>query len=632
MALVPLGQGKVKPTTPLIIENEALASLPSKSNNSPPLITDFHVQRDSSCATECVDFHDVRYGQVPETMGRDSLRPLDAVQWEGSVTLRRRADVLPRESESLTHDIDEGATYSSEDRGHARKETIPSKPTARQHAARKPHLKRAVKGRKHVHGFYPKKAVSKKEKPDESLPVLRYNEGPSWLLELDGEEINPLLPSPFPNDLVRRHMHSLPEVLAKLVSKAALSAPYGRAFSSDLMASLSMHPAQLHAMMFAVMVHDRIQQGISNPTATELMVGMEAIRHLNKEISSPDPERALSDSNIWAVLVLAYSGREDKLRPAQSYPRQSFLRELQSIHIYLKMDIVIEHVLGLVKMMELLGDLRKIKTPGIAQTVSWAGVMGAVRNLTRPIFPFVSHTATFVHEDGRLAVSQHEREAVAKDLGLLGAGFWQVWSLNAASTAAYLDRLFEVIQDMADFTIVVENHASGRWIPRTSPEIIDQRNFVQHKLMSLHSEEELVVSGGLVAEDIDVQYETCRLACIVYSFLVVFPVPPVVGPFETLVGRLKRTLKATDWTVFDRPRLRLHLWILIMGSIASIGLPDRPWFLLRVMEVLEDVGMTNWKGLKALLKTFLWHPRTSDLDGLDIWKATQHADTPDLAQ
>jgi hypothetical protein len=163
----------------------------------------------------------------------------------------------------------------------------------------------------------------------------------------------------------------VPEVLARLVSKAALSAPYGRAFSRDLMASLSMRPAQLHAMMFAMMVHDRIQQGISNPTATELMVGTEAIRHLNREISNPDPERALSDSNIWAVLILAYSGREDKVRSAQSYPRQSFLRELQSIHIYLKMDIVIEHVLGLVKMMELLGDLRKIRTPGIAQTVSW---------------------------------------------------------------------------------------------------------------------------------------------------------------------------------------------------------------------------------------------------------------------
>ncbi|KIW72876.1 hypothetical protein PV04_01037 [Phialophora macrospora] len=563
-------------------------------------------------------------------MGPQNLRPGDTVQWGASVTLRNRSDVLPKDAESLTYDTDE-----AEDRGDARKDTVPPKSTTlQQPAARKLHLKRAVKDRKHVYEARSAKPkpIPRKERHEESLAVVRHSQSPSWLLEPDGEELNPLLPSPFPNDLVRRHMHNLPEVLAKLVSKAALSAPYGRDFSSNLMASLSMHPAQLHAMMFAVMVHDRIQQGISNPTATELMVGAEAIRNLNREISSPDPERALSDSNIWAVLVLAYSGREDKVRSAQRYPRQSFLRELQSIHIYLKMDIVIEHVLGLVKMMELLGDLRKIKTPGIAQTVSWAGVMGAVRNLTRPIFPFISHTTTFVQEDGRLAVTQYERDAVTTDLGQLGTGFWQVWSLNAASTAAYLDLLLEVIQDMGDFTVVVENHASGRWIPRTSPEIIDQRNFVEHKLMSLQTEQELIGSGRLAVEDLDVQYESCRLACIVYSFIVIFPVPPVVGPFETIVERLKRALHATAWKVFQGPRLRLHLWIVIMGSIASIGLPDRPWFLLRVMEVLEEFDMKDWKDLKALLKTFLWHPRTSDLDGLEIWKAIQHSDTPELAK
>ncbi|EXJ70312.1 uncharacterized protein A1O5_06380 [Cladophialophora psammophila CBS 110553] len=428
----------------------------------------------------------------------------------------------------------------------------------------------------------------------------------------------------------------VPDVLAKLVSKAALTGNYGKSFASNVMASLSQHPAQLHAMIFAVMVHDRIQQGISNPTATELMVGTEAIRLLNQEISDPDPKRALSDSNIWAVLVLAYSGREDRIRSGQSYPRQSFLRELQSIHIYLKMEIVIEHVLGLIKMMELLGDLHKIRTPGIAPVVSWCGIMGACRNIGRPIFPFISHTATFVREDGRLSVTDHERDAVATDLGHLGTGFWQVWDKTknpftaaaaTTTTPSYLEDLLTVIQDICDFTVVVENHASGRWMPRTSPEIIDQRNFVQHKLMSLWSAEELHLTtsttDGIFADD-DVQYETCRLACIIYSFIVVFPVPPVVGPFETLIDRLKRALQATAWKDFEPPRLRVHLWILVMGAIASIGLPDRPWFLLRVMEVLNEFDdMADWSDLKAFLKTFLWHPRTSDPDGLDIWKAVQ---------
>ncbi|OQV03891.1 hypothetical protein CLAIMM_08871 [Cladophialophora immunda] len=489
--------------------------------------------------------------------------------WEDSVTFRTQSS-LPKDRGGPGRDANEDEGDDHEDREksqHRRQDTRTSRTAGSQPGVtpRKPHIKR---GKDRKSGTVPlKKANSRKEERDETLVVVKYSQSPSLLLEPDADEPYPLLPSTLPNGLVKRHLHNLPDVLAKLVSKAALTGNYGRSFASNVMASLSQHPAQLHAMIFAVMVHDRIQQGISNPTATELVVGTEAIRHLNQEISNPNPDRALSDSNIWAVLVLAYSGREDRIRSGQSYPRQSFLRELQSIHIYLKMEIVIEHVLGLIKMMELLGDLQKIKTPGIAPVVSWCGIMGACRNIGRPIFPFISHTATFVSEDGRLSVTSHERDAVAPDLGQLGTGFWQVWSANASSTS-YLDDLLTVIRDICDFTVVVENHASGRWMPRTSPEIIDQRNFVQHKLMSLLSAEELVAtSDAAAAVDDDAQYETCRLACILYSFLVVFPVPPVVGPFEILIERVKRALQAVEWKIFEPPRLRLHLWILVMGAI-----------------------------------------------------------------
>ncbi len=195
--------------------------------------------------------------------------------------------------------------------------------------------------------------------------------------------------------------------------------------------------------------------------------------------------------------------------------------------------------------------------------------MGAVRNLNRPIFPFISHTTTFVQEDGRLAVTQHEREAVASDLGPLATGFWEVWSTDD-STPVYLDSLLKVIQDICDFSIVVENHTSGRFVPRTSPEIIDQRNFVQHRLMSLCPEDELIVAETVRPEDVDIQYESCRLACIIYSLLVVMPIPPVVGPFETLTEKLKSLLQATEWAVLGGSEI----------ATASMGLwswvPSRP--------------------------------------------------------
>jgi hypothetical protein len=159
-------------------------------------------------------------------------------------------------------------------------------------------------------------------------------------------------------------------VLGKLVSPASSSADYGRRFANSITDSLCQRPAQLHAMLFANMVHDRIKRGIGRPTTTELTVGNTAVRLLSQAISDPNPARSLSDFNIWAVLILGYSGRQDTLRSAPEFPRQSLLRELQAIHIYLTMDLVNEHVVGLVRMIELLGDLRKVSTPGIAQTIS----------------------------------------------------------------------------------------------------------------------------------------------------------------------------------------------------------------------------------------------------------------------
>ncbi|OAG39565.1 hypothetical protein AYO21_06209 [Fonsecaea monophora] len=542
--------------------------------------------------------------------------------WEDSVTFRAQSGP-PEERTGAGYDTKDDEQDQQDCPGQSRdgrQDALTSR-TSGAPAATTPRKLHVGRGKVRISGT--KKAVPRKQEHHEALAVVKYPPNPAPLLEPDADEPYSLLPSAVPNGVVKRYMHSLPNVLAKLVSNAGLTGNYGRSFASTMMASLSQQPAQLHAMMFAVMVHDRIQQGISEPNTTELLVGTEAIRHLNREISDPNPERALSDSNIWAVLVLAYSGREDRIRRGQSYPRQSFLRELQSIHIYLKMEIVIEHVLGLIKMMELLGPLSKIKTHGIATVVSLCGIMGACRNIGRPIFPFISHTATFVREDGRLSVTSYERDAVAGDLGQLGTSFRHVWSAGS-STPSYIDDLLAVIQDICDFTVVVENHASGRWVPRTSPVIIDQRNYVQHSLMSLPSAEELLAPKPTDVALDDSQYETCRLACIIYSFLVVFPVPPVVGPFETLIDRLKSALQTTEWKSFGRPRRKLHLWTLTMGAIGSIGLPDRPWFLLRIMEVLDDdFDMAGWQDLKGLLQSFLWHPRTSDLDGLDVWKAVQ---------
>lgn len=182
---------------------------------------------------------------------------------------------------------------------------------------------------------------------------------------------------------------------------------------------------------------------------------------------------------------------------------------------------------------------------------------------------------------------------------------------------------FAVIQHACDFTVVVENYVRGRWTPRTSTEIMDQRNYIQHSLMSLPSYRALSADEVYVDE---VHYESARLAVIIYSFLVIFPIPPVAGPFETLTRLLRRESEQHILKHARRARLHIQLWILMMGAIASIGLPCRPWFLSELAVYMKMAKIDSWQDLQAILQTFLWHPGTNNVDGLDIWDDVETLD------
>ena len=416
----------------------------------------------------------------------------------------------------------------------------------------------------------------------------------------------------------------------------------------NVMSSITSSPALLHSIIFAQMLYDRVHQGVHSATPIEVEIGSTAVEHLNREIS--DPKHLVSESNIWAVVALAYSGRVAVLRSGLKYPHQSFLKELQSIHVYCRMEVVFEHVIGLRMMIEKVGGLQNINTPGIAQMISlWvnlcsnliftqppllhsrtpsgpfdafltftnarAGIIGACRMVQKPIFPFIPHTTSFF-QDGELNVSQAEFEAVSSELGNLGNGFWDVWDVRDVRTPSGMFDFFAVIQHTCDFTVVVENYIRGRWTSRTATEIMDQRNYIQHSLMSLKSSSELRVEDITVDE---VHYESARLATIIYSFLVIFPIPPVAGPFETLTRLLRRELEEHVLTDGRPERIHIQLWILMMGCIASIGLPCRPWYLSELGVFVKIAKVNSWQSLQAILQTFLWHPGTNNIDGLDIW-------------
>ncbi|ETI23930.1 hypothetical protein G647_05737 [Cladophialophora carrionii CBS 160.54] len=202
----------------------------------------------------------------------------------------------------------------------------------------------------------------------------------------------------------------------------------------------------------------------------ELQVNATAVRLLSEQMRNP--QTAATEANIWAVVALGYSGYGGEIRTGKC-PRQSSLKELQSLHIYGRLVINKVYVAGLMRLVQMLGGVDKITTPGIAQLICFADRFESSR---------------LYGEADRLAVSVAEREWAESTMGSSATSFPMVWP-DPQDEA--LSALLGVIQDMADFTIVVENYVEGRFVPRPPVVLTDQRNYIQHRLMSLESLEEI---------------------------------------------------------------------------------------------------------------------------------------------
>lgn len=223
-------------------------------------------------------------------------------------------------------------------------------------------------------------------------------------------------------------------------------------------------------------------------------------------------------------------------------------------------------------------------------------------------------------DEGRLAITEEERTWTQPILGRLGTSFGKVWSCNDARPVS---NLILTIQHMCDFTIIVENYAEGRPPARMSTAINDQRNFTHHALMSLCSSREFEIATGNLCDDL---YEPCRLASAVYSILVIFPMPPTLTLYKKVAAELRQSLIGqVAMETLGAARLELLVWTLTMGALVSIGLPERAWFMTQMTRALDRLEIRALSGFKALLQGFLWHPKTNDTDGMELWRDIKFA-------
>ena len=126
--------------------------------------------------------------------------------------------------------------------------------------------------------------------------------------------------------------------------------------------------ALFYSMIFAEMVHMRVKIGSS----LEIYLGIGSRR---SGYTPNQPRDARSGTSAPRLKHMGCGNSRFRRKSGActswtpKYPRQSFLKELQDLHIYCKMEIVREHVQGLMKLIALVGGLQNVKIQ-VAQIIS----------------------------------------------------------------------------------------------------------------------------------------------------------------------------------------------------------------------------------------------------------------------
>ncbi|RFU31482.1 hypothetical protein B7463_g4882, partial [Scytalidium lignicola] len=336
------------------------------------------------------------------------------------------------------------------------------------------------------------------------------------------------------------------------------------------------NPCMLHMFIIGALINS---QGTPGAIPTDRIVHdvfrsrAEIVRRMSTVMG--DPVEACKDINIFAITALVKIGQFKKVDVPLKTPNQGPLRSLQFMSSFGLMASDPVHFDGLSRLIELKGGLEKIEMPGLAALISFAGLLIGTRDLTAPRYPVVTLSCP-----PKEFIFQHQ-----------GAGF----SID--------QDLYIVLSMLNSYTMMIDDFSEGRK-DLTATVLIDHRNTTQHALLSLPP---MVGSS-----------ECYRLAALIYSLLVIFPLPYIASPFQCLVTQLKIAL--TGWDGSDQ----MLIWVLTMGGIGAMGLGERGWFVNKFRRAVARMGVRSWNEAREVIKMGLWFEATNDRDGIDFWLESQN--------
>ncbi|RDH31635.1 hypothetical protein BDQ94DRAFT_59390 [Aspergillus welwitschiae] len=365
--------------------------------------------------------------------------------------------------------------------------------------------------------------------------------------------------------------------------------------------------ATFKAIVLSSLSHERINGLISanmaSLTSTKEVVPylkqyyLDTITSINEALH--DPARATADATILAVLMMVEKPLlQDHKEWSKRSPFQAPLHGLQWLDVHSAREPNPVHQMGLHKIISLRGGLAQVKTPGLAAAAFYRVLVNSTLLLSPPPLPFVALS-------GQNA-SEIENHLLLGTMNLVNR-------LNVLNKLPLESELRQVMHGLRAYTANIDDYISGR-SPSYSPQAMcDQRNLVQYHLMSI---------GPIADTGLGAISEVCRLATIIYSIGVTFPLSGVRAPFGTLAMTLQSELEKNDlintWPMLEHGEI-LFLWILMVGGIAARDGPGRGWFIECLSEIMFVSENVQWSCVKEKLRMILWLDTACDMAGRDVW-------------
>lgn len=111
--------------------------------------------------------------------------------------------------------------------------------------------------------------------------------------------------------------------------------------------------------------------------------------------------------------------------------------------------------------------------------------------------------------------------------------------------------------------------------------------------------------------------ETVRLTILAYASIRVWSFYGMPC-LEALVGSLRRSL-IDSLPIIRSTAPDLLFWVLFIGSLASRGMDCHPWFLMRLVDVADELLLDGWDSAVSVLEKFFFVCRSQDEPARELW-------------